>query len=210
MYAHPEIHGHLARQRQVDLVRRPRGAQRAPQASLELGPLVVAAKAGDRRSWELLVTHFTPKLRSLGRGYRLREADVDDIVQETWTAALTHIDRIRVPDAFGGWLLVTARRASLRVIERNRREVVAIDEHVPTGVTARTPDSALLEHEDRIAVNTAVERLPERQSMIVRALLLDSGTSYADLADRLRIPLGSIGPTRERALARLRRELAPS
>jgi len=209
MYAHPEIHSHLARQRQVDLVRRPRGAQRAPQASLELGPLVEAAKAGDRQAWELLVTHFTPKLRSVIRGYRLGEADVDDIVQETWTAALAHIDRIRVPEAFGGWLLVTARRASLRVIERSRREVVASDEHLPNDVTERTPDSALLEDEDRIAVNTAVERLPERQSTIVRALLLDPGTSYADLAETLRIPIGSIGPTRERALSRLRRELAP-
>jgi RNA polymerase sigma factor (sigma-70 family) len=210
MYAHPEIHSNLARQRRVDLDRRPRSAQRAPQASLDLGPLVEAAKAGDHQSWELLVAHFTPKLRSVVRGYRLGEADVDDILQETWTAALTHIDRLRVPEAFGGWLLVTARRASLRVIERSRREVVAIDEHLPNGVTERMPDSALLEHEERIAVNTAVERLPERQSTIVRALLLDSGTSYADLADRLRIPLGSIGPTRERALARLRRELAPT
>jgi RNA polymerase sigma factor (sigma-70 family) len=208
MYAHPEIRSHLARQRRADLERRPPSAQRAPQALLDLGPLVEAAKAGDHRTWELLVTHFTPKLRSVIRGYRLGEADVDDIVQETWTAALTHIDCIRVPEAFGGWLLVTARRASLRVIERGRREVVAIDEHLNDD-TERTPDSALLEHEDRIAVNTAVKHLPERQSTIVRALLLDSGTSYADLAERLRIPIGSIGPTRERALSRLRRELTP-
>jgi RNA polymerase sigma factor (sigma-70 family) len=157
----------------------------------------------------VLVTHFTPKLRSVGRGYRLGESDVDDVVQEAWTAALTHIDCIRVPEAFGGWLLVTARRASLRVIQRRRREVVVIDEHLSGDVTGRTPEGDLLEDEHRIAVKAAVERLPERQIMIVRALLLSSDTSYADLADRLRIPIGSIGPTRERALARLRRELAP-
>ena len=112
-----------------------------------------------------------------------------------------------MPEAFGGWLLVTARRISLRAIERSRREVVVFDERLD--VTARTPESVLLEDEHRIAVKAAVDRLPERQSMIVRALLLSSDTSYADLADRLRIPIGSIGPTRERALARLRRELAP-
>jgi RNA polymerase sigma factor (sigma-70 family) len=209
MYTHPAIHSRLAAQRQVDRNRRPRSAQRTPQASLDLGPLVEAAKAGDCRAWELLVTHFTPKLRSVVRGYRLSESDVDDVVQEAWTAALTHIACIRVPEAFGGWLLVTARRASLRVIERSRREVVVIDEHLPNDVTGRTPEGVLLEDEHRIAIRAAVERLPERQSMIVRALLLNSGTSYADLADRLRIPIGSIGPTRERALDRLRRELAP-
>jgi DNA-directed RNA polymerase specialized sigma24 family protein len=40
----------------------------------------------------------------------------------------------------------------------------------------------------------------------MRALLLDSGPSYAEIADKLRIPVGSIGPTRDRALARLRRD----
>jgi len=208
-HTHPEIRSRLARQHQADRDRRPRNAQRAPRASLDLGPLVEAAKAGDRLAWELLVTQFTPKLRSLVRGYRLTESDVDDVVQEAWTAALANIDCIRVPEAFGGWLLVTARRASLRVIERSRREIVVINEHLPHDVSGRTPESAVLEDEDRIAVKTAVERLTRRQSVIVRALLLNSDTSYADLADTLGIPLGSIGPTRERALARLRRELAP-
>ena len=82
MYAHPEIHSHLARQRQAGLDRRPGSAQPAPDTPLDLGPLVEAAKAGDCEAWELLVTHFTPKLRSVVRGYRLGDSDVDDVVQE--------------------------------------------------------------------------------------------------------------------------------
>jgi RNA polymerase sigma factor (sigma-70 family) len=213
VYTHPEIHSQLARQRQADVQRWVRPRSRRPQPTArrpldDLGRLVEAAKAGDHEAWELLVTHFTPKLRSVVRGYRLNEADVDDVVQATWTAALTHVDRIRVPHAFARWLLVTARHASLRVLERSRREVVGNDELLPSDLTAGTPEKALLEDEFRVAVHAALERLPERQGTIVRALLLNSGTSYADLAGKLGIPIGSIGPTRERALARLRREIA--
>src|SRR6476659_1386771 len=113
MYTHPEIQSQLARQRQADahhrLPPRLRSAQQAPRASVDdLAPLVQAARDGDCQAWELLVTHFTPRLRSVVRGYRLSDADVDDVVQVTWAAAYTHIGRLRMPEAFGGWLFVTA------------------------------------------------------------------------------------------------------
>jgi len=210
MYTHPEIHSQLNRQRQADVQRRLRPRHRraqAPGAPLDdLGPLVEGAKAGDREAWDLLVTHFTPRLRSVVRGYRLSSADVDDVVQATWTAAYTHIGRLRMPEAFGGWLMVTARHAAFRALERNRHEIVIDDEHLPQEVTDRTPESDMLEAEERSAVHAAIERLPERQRLIVGTLVRQPATSYADLADQLGIPVGSIGPTRERALARLRED----
>src|SRR5262245_13333973 len=209
MYTHPEIHRQLARRRKADahhrLLPRPRSTEQTPQASLdELAPLVRAARDCDCEAWELLVKHFTPRLRSVVRGYRLSEADVDDVVQATWTAAYAHIGRLRDPEAFGGWLFVTARHAALRAFERGRHEIAVDDEFLPHEVTEQTPESALLEAEKNDAVRAAIKRLPERQGTIMRALLLDSGPSYAEIADKLRIPVGSIGPTRDRALARLR------
>jgi RNA polymerase sigma factor (sigma-70 family) len=212
MYTHSEIHSEFARQRRVAVNRQCRGQRRntqrqAPGASLDdIGPLIEAARSGDQRSWELLVTRFTPRLRRVVRSYGLSDADVEDVVQATWTAALTYVDRIRVPEAFGGWLLVTARHASLRALERNRREIVVEGERLPDQVTDWTPEYSVLEAEQRKAFDAAIERLPDRQSMVVRALLRYSGTSYAELALKLGIPLGSLGPTRERALARLRRD----
>jgi RNA polymerase sigma factor (sigma-70 family) len=210
MYTHPEIHSQLARQRQADVHRRlrpPLRRARTPEASLDdLGPLVQAARAGDREAWDLLVTHFTPRLRSVVRGYGLSNADADDVVQVTWVAAYTHIRRLRMPEAFGGWLMVTARHAAVRALERGRREIAVDDEQLPHEVTDGTPESALLEAEERNAVHAAIERLPEHQRVIVRTLVRHPTTTYADLAEKLGIPVGSIGPTRDRALARLRRD----
>jgi RNA polymerase sigma factor (sigma-70 family) len=209
MYVHPEIRNHLAPQREAVLRsqyshRRRRPRQTGSTPFDDLGPLVRAAQAGDEQAWELLLTRLTPRLRGVVRGYGLGPADVDDVVQATWASAFASIDRLRNPDAFGGWLVVTARHESLRVIKRSRREIAVDDEHLLDQVTDRTPESALLETEERDAVHAAIERLPDRQRIIVRALLRHSGASYVKIADNLGIPLGSIGPTRERALARLR------
>jgi RNA polymerase sigma factor (sigma-70 family) len=211
MYTHPEIHSRLAPQRQADLRREfghgRRRPRRAPDSPFDgLGPLVRAAQAGDDRSWELLVARLTPPLRRIVRAYGLSPADVDDVVQASWMTAFMHIGRLRNADAFGGWLTVTARRASLRLLDRGSREFATDNEHVLDQATYSTPESAVLEAEELEAVHAAVDRLPDRQRGIVRALLRHSGTSYDDIAVELDIPVGSIGPTRERAFARLRRD----
>src|SRR5215472_5487151 len=73
-----------------------------------LASIVRAAAQGDERAWEALHARFTPVLRAAARVLRLSPADVDDVVQQTWLAAVTHIHTLRQPEAIGAWLLVTA------------------------------------------------------------------------------------------------------
>jgi len=49
-----------------------------------------------------------------------------------------------------------------------------------------------------------VRRLDGRKQLVLKALLRTPDASYLDLSERLSMPVGSIGPTRERALDRLR------
>jgi DNA-directed RNA polymerase specialized sigma24 family protein len=46
--------------------------------------------------------------------------------------------------------------------------------------------------------------LPERQRTVLVELLRQEDQSYLDLSRRLGLPVGSIGPTRQRAFSRLR------
>ena len=52
----------------------------------------------------------------------------------------------------------------------------------------------------------AIDALPARQRELMLALLAEPEPSYAEVARALEMPIGSIGPTRARALARLRRD----
>jgi RNA polymerase sigma factor (sigma-70 family) len=208
MNLHPLIHDQLARQRQVELAgstsRRARWAHDNQEEPSDLTALVRAARNGESQAWNVLVGRFTPVMRGVVRGYGLNAADVEDAVQATWTAVFVNIESLREPEAISGWLLVAARRQALRILERSRRELLTDDQDRVDRSTDATPESTLLDHEQKETLSAAVSRLPDRQRAVLDSLNPD--ISYADISRKLNIPIGSIGPTRERALLRLRRD----
>jgi len=167
---------------------------------------VRAATAGDEAAWTTLVRRFTPALRAAARGFRLPLDDVEDVVQNTWLAAIRHIHELNDPHALPAWLLVTARRESLRMHQRSLREVVTDEPPDEVAPESEWPVRAVIDAEQRDALDAAVERLPARQRDLVGTLLSEPDSRYDDIAGRLAMPVGSIGPTRRRALERLRRD----
>lgn len=211
MVPHPLIHAELSRQRALELRTRGRGHYVAggpdpeDRSAREIGECVERARAGDAQAWEALVARFTPALRSAARSYRLGASDVEDAVQATWVAAFRHIDGIREAAAFQGWLLVTVRREAIRTLRARQREVPVADLPERAGADEPQPASGLLSRERRQAVWNAVELLPARQQALLRALFAPSEPTYDELSRALDMPIGAIGPTRQRALAGLRR-----
>ena len=169
--------------------------------------LVAAAAAGDRSGWEALVTRFTPRLERLARTQGLSRHEAEDAVQDTWERLLRNITRVREPRALGGWLATTARRESQRVRERSRRETPT-DEALAADladVTAFDAEAELGLAERSAAVSRALDGLPASQRALLHALFAETEPSYTEIAAQLEMPIGSIGPIRGRALARLRR-----
>jgi len=109
-----------------------------------LARLVHAAAARDERAWEALYARFTPTIRAAARGFRLCPADVDDVVQQTWLAALRRIGALERPEAIGAWLLVTARRQALRTLQRGAREVLTDELPDHAVAKAEPPESELI------------------------------------------------------------------
>ena len=60
--------------------------------------------------------------------------------------------------------------------------------------------------DERDRLHRAIMTLPERQKMVIVEMLRREGQSYLELSHRLGLPVGSIGPTRQRAIARLRQD----
>lgn len=184
-----------------------------PATALAVADVAVAglaqdAAAGDERAWRDLVARFEPLLRGIARGYRLDPADVEDVVQVTWFRAFRSLDRLNEPAAVGAWLATTARREAMRTLQRGVRELPADDPHTFEEPDAETPEAATLELERLRALRAAVRRLPGRQGELLGAMLKRPGASYGELSSELDMPLGSIGPTRERALGTLRKDPA--
>jgi RNA polymerase sigma factor (sigma-70 family) len=177
-------------------------ADRLEQA--DLADTVRAARRGDQRAWNALVARFTPALRRTARMYRLGPHDVDDVVQLSWVALLTSIHTLREPQAVGAWLVTTARRQALRARQREVRESLTAQPASDLAVDDLSPESVVVATERLTAVRDAVTRLPDRQRALLQTLFGPAESSYAEVSQDLGMPIGSIGPTRDRGLRRLR------
>src|SRR3954471_23586260 len=180
--------------------------RRAPLDGGELEALVGAAAAGEPRAWNALVARFGPYLTRVARAQGLSHQEAEDAVQETWIRLLRHIRRVREPPALRGWLSTTAKHESLRARKRARRETPTDQELLPDACADEASAELVDAMAAREALAAALDALPGPQRELMHALFADSEVSYLEIAARLGIPVGSIGPTRGRCLAQLRRD----
>jgi RNA polymerase sigma factor (sigma-70 family) len=174
--------------------------------------LVLAARRRDPAAWRLLVERYDRLIRAVCRRHRLAGADAEDVRQTTWLRAVEHVDRLQDPQRIGGWLATVARHECLRALRHAARVHPCPDElmhGVPDATAA--PDAGLLAAERRAAVRTAVATLSTRDRTFLGLLYNERQSSYSEVGRALRMPVGSIGPTRGRVLERLRcgEHLAP-
>jgi RNA polymerase sigma factor (sigma-70 family) len=167
-----------------------------------LARLVQDAATGDQDAWNTLVEKFASTIWAIARGHRLSSADSAAVFQTTWLRLLEHLDGMEQPGKIGLWLATTARRECLRALRIN-------GESVATGAagdvpTVSAPEGQSISVERQRTVNRLVEQLPVRHQILLRLLSSDSPLTYVDISEALSMPIGSIGPTRARALARLR------
>ena len=168
--------------------------------------LVHRAGQGDRRAWEALVDEYVGLIWAVTRGFGLREADAGDVVQTTWLRLLEHITRLNDPARVGAWLATTARRECLRILAQGKRTTLAGEDAFVELADITLPDmeSRLVAADQAAEVHAALQLLPPRWRDLLTMLMADPSPSYEEISRRLDVPIGSIGPTRGRALNRLR------
>jgi RNA polymerase sigma factor (sigma-70 family) len=170
--------------------------------------LVAAARDGDGAAWDALVERYCGLVWAVARAHRLGQADAADVSQTVWLRLVENLGRIRDPDHLGGWLRTTTRNECLRVLRRGGREFPDDDaqQDLPAD-RADSPEDRLLAGERDRVVWRAVSGLSERCRELLRVLAYSPDASYADISSSLGLPVGSIGPTRARCLAHLRKGL---
>lgn len=168
--------------------------------------VVRRAARGDEGAWQHLVDQYARLIWAMTRDFKLVDSDAADVSQATWLRLLEHIDRIEQPDRLGSWLATTARNECLRSLAARNRVVPVQDDVTLTGVVTHDPeiDERLLAEERSRTVREAVSRLPLRWQRLLELLMADPPASYTEISDQMGLPIGSIGPTRGRCMARLR------
>jgi RNA polymerase sigma factor (sigma-70 family) len=185
----------------------PTSTQSSGVVDLDVTRLMRRAASGDQHAWEGLVVKYGRLIWSITRDFKLVESDAADVFQTTWMRLIEHIDRIEHADRVGSWLASTARNECLRCLANRKRVVLSYgDDQFEESAAACEPeiDEALLAQEQAAVVRQAMTQLPQHWQRLLEMLMADPPASYAEISDELGLPVGSIGPTRGRCLARLR------
>jgi RNA polymerase sigma factor (sigma-70 family) len=166
-----------------------------------------AYREGDAQAMSGLVDAMTPLLWHTARAQGLSQTQAEDVVQTTWMLLVQHAAVIKDPRAVLKWLITTSRREAWASAKKSRREDVRdvmgddLDEQ-PEVVDV--PEEIVVRGHDQRVLWKHFAGLPQRCQQLLRVVALAERPDYAQVAEALGMPVGSIGPTRGRCLAKLR------
>lgn len=158
------------------------------------------------------VREATPLLWHTVRAQGVEREQADDIVQTVWVALVRNAMTIKEPHAVLKWLLITAKRAAWEAVRKHRDEAKRRTElpddteegvpELPSGDP--TPDVEVLRNERDRTLWAALDQLPDRCRRLLRLVSLADRPDYKAISAAIGMPVGSIGSTRGRCLAKLR------
>jgi RNA polymerase sigma factor (sigma-70 family) len=162
--------------------------------------------AGDESAWHALVDRHGQLVYANARAAGADATLAEDVAQLVWMRLLDNAGSIQQPDRLRGWLAIVSRNAARGELRRRRPEV-DLDE-IATAIpsTDPSPDEQVERHEDVARVRSALAQLGEACRELL-TLLFSAEMSYAEIAETIGRPIGSIGPTRQRCLAAMQRLL---
>ena len=165
---------------------------------------VAALRAGDERTFRDLFARSYPMMKRVARTYVASDAVAEEIVQETWMAIVTGIDRFEGRSALGTWIFSILTNQAKTHSAREKR-AVPFSSVVPGGAGEpavdpdrfqkddeawpghwatpprpwQKPERRLLSLEARDHLKAALAQLPDRQRLIVGLRDVDGQSAEA-------------------------------
>jgi RNA polymerase sigma factor (sigma-70 family) len=164
--------------------------------------LIKSCLIGDQNAWNELIDRYQRLIYSVAFKFCQSREDTADVFQQVCLELYQRLSELREPDTLPAWLITVTRRQVAAVLKSRKTWVVIDEEHPDVEVHI-----GWIENEH--IVERAMLDLPERCRLLIDMLYLHpSQLSYAAIAQRLEMPVSSIGPTRARCLEKLRRLLS--
>src|SRR5262249_13275501 len=180
-------------------------SQAGSDRAARLGDCLERARTGEMGAWGEVVRDLTPLLWHVARAEGLTAEESADVVQTTWLELLRRLRDIQSPRALTAWLVTATRRGAWRARELSRRQAPDGAERLElTPDPGPEPGERRLSDERDGALWQHFQRLPEPCRPLLALLAPADRPDYSAVAEALGMPIGSIGPTRGRCLAKLR------
>jgi RNA polymerase sigma factor (sigma-70 family) len=178
------------------------------QGSARMSDLLSAvARAGDRQAFSQLFQYYAPRLKTYMRKLGTDDAVAEELAQETmlmvWRKA-SHFDPSRANA--GTWIFAVARNLRIDMLRKEKRPEFDVDDPELVPDPAPPADEVMAAEQSGRRVKTAMAGLPTEQVEVV-TLSFYEDTPHAEIAARLKIPLGTVKSRLRLAMKRIRCEL---
>ena len=161
---------------------------------------------GNEVAWSTLIDKYKSLIFSIPIKLGFSSDDAADIFQAVCLALVSDLPRLREPQALPAWLMQTTSHKCFRWQDQGRRyaSTELREEQLP-GESPKMPEAVLGEIEREQMVREAISELSPDCKRLVEFLFYQiPRPSYDEMARALRIPKGSIGPTRMRCLEKMK------
>lgn len=170
--------------------------------------LVKQCQQGNERAWASLVHRYKRLIYHFPSQARLSSEDCDEVFQDTLMAFYRQLDRIEKTTDLSHWLAKVAQRSTWKVVNRNLK-YLELSEHYDVPDPDQIPAEDLQTKVLQFKIRSAMKALNQKCYELLNALFYKADESeYKSIADKLGIAVGSIGPTRNRCLAKFKKILA--
>ena len=159
--------------------------------------VVACAIAGDDAAYGELVRRRQAPIRRLLRRLCRNPTLADDLSQQTFLQAWRHLDTLKSPAAFGGWLRRLAINVWLQKIRADRPSTLDLD---ALSDEIAQPAATLTEQMD---LDSALATLPPAVRLCL-TLAYSERMSHREICEATRLPLGTVKSHINRGAARLR------
>jgi RNA polymerase sigma factor (sigma-70 family) len=173
----------------------------------EVAALVQRHFDGDSRALAELITIFQSLVKAAARRVLRCSTDVDDAVQDTWLNFVRFGDRIADPERVGAWLWTVALNSARRIQRRESRCIAAdnvVDLADAMADEIPDPDHALQRCERVSLVHRAAAEMRETDQQVLSLMMDERAYDYRQISNISGRPIGSLGPTRDRIIRKLR------
>jgi RNA polymerase sigma factor (sigma-70 family) len=172
----------------------------------DLLDIVIGGGSDRSGAWGVLVARHSGKMYAVARAFALDAATGEDLVQTAWLRLLERAHQLRDHTLLGPWLCTIVRNEARKLVTR-RRTVPVADGFDRRPDPSEPPEGGLLARERAAALRLAFSRLSDDCRQLLRLVTAEPPLSYDEVAAAVGRPRGSLGPTRQRCLEHLRRQL---
>jgi RNA polymerase sigma-70 factor, ECF subfamily len=174
---------------------------------LEATRLVLRAQAGDRDAFGELFQRFERHVFAIALRRLGDYAEAQELTQDVFIQALTKLNQLRVPEAFGGWLRqITNRMAINRLVRRSPDATVQPQTLEGAWTDNVTPLDQAIEREDAGSIRQGLARLGDLDRETLEAFYV-RGQSLLEMSNEFEAPVGTIKRRLHVARKRLARQV---